>query len=181
MLLIDAPIDPSAMIGQPQLSPIASVADWFTVIAFPLTLLGLWLTYRQSKKTKSAADAAKKSAKETSDKIESFQYMATLSRNIEILKSCPKLLLESQWLDVAHHLTEARDQLLIIMTTEQSDKDHENHKKLKILKDNLNIDIRNLYTRANDESFELMTDSIFDRINEAHEIFVTKQAEIKKL
>ncbi len=178
MLLLDAPIDPSAMIGQPQLSPIASVADWFTVIAFPLTLLGLWLTYRQSKKTKSAADAAKKSAKETSDKIESFQYMATLSRNIEILKSCPKLLLESQWLDVAHHLTEARDQLLIIMTGE---KDSENHEKLKILKDNLNIDIRNLYTRANDESFELMTDSIFDRINEAHEIFVTKQAEIKKL
>lgn len=166
------------MIGQPQLSPIASVADWFTVIAFPLTLLGLWLTYRQSKKTKSAADAAKKSAKETSDKIESFQYMATLSRNIEILKSCPKLLLESQWLDVAHHLTEARDQLLIIMSGE---KEPENHKKLKTLKDNLNIDIRNLYTRANDESFELMTDSIFDRINEAHEIFVTKQAEIKKL
>lgn len=178
MLLLDAPIDPSAMIGQPQLSPIASVADWFTVIAFPLTLLGLWLTYRQSKKTKSAADAAKKSAKETSDKIESFQYMATLSRNIEILKSCPKLLLESQWLDVAHHLTEARDQLLILMTGEE---DSESHKKLKILKDNLNIDIRNLYTRANDESFELMTDSIFDRINEAHEIFVTKQAEIKKL
>lgn len=178
MLLLDAPIDPSAMIGQPQLSPIASVADWFTVIAFPLTLLGLWLTYRQSKKTKSAADAAKKSAKETSDKIESFQYMATLSRNIEILKSCPKLLLESQWLDVAHHLTEARDQLLIIMSGE---KEPENHKKLKTLKDNLNIDIRNLYTRANDESFELMTDSIFDRINEAHEIFVTKQAEIKKL
>ena len=166
------------MIGQPQLSPIASVADWFTVIAFPLTLLGLWLTYRQSKKTKSAADAAKKSAKETSDKIESFQYMATLSRNIEILKSCPKLLLESQWLDVAHHLTEARDQLLIIMTGEQQS---DTTKKLKILKDNLNIDIRNLYTRANDESFELMTDSIFDRINEAHEIFVTKQAEIKKL
>lgn len=166
------------MIGQPQLSPIASVADWFTVIAFPLTLLGLWLTYRQSKKTKSAADAAKKSAKETSDKIESFQYMATLSRNIEILKSCPKLLLESQWLDVAHHLTEARDQLLIIMTREQQP---DTTKKLKILKDNLNIDIRNLYTRANDESFELMTDSIFDRINEAHEIFVTKQAEIKKL
>lgn len=104
--------------------------------------------------------------------------MATLSRNIEILRSCPKLLLESQWLDVAHHLTEARDQLLILMTGE---KDSENHKKLKILKDNLNIDIRNLYTRANDESFELMTDSIFDRINEAHEIFVTKQAEIKKL
>lgn len=178
MLLLDAPIDPSTVMGQPQLSPIASVADWFTVIAFPLTLLGLWLTYRQSKKTKSAADAAKKSAKETSDKIESFQYMATLSRNIEILKSCPKLLLESQWLDVAHHLTEARDQLLILMTGE---KDSENHKKLKILKDNLNIDIRNLYTRANDESFELMTDSIFDRINEAHEIFVTKQAEIKKL
>ncbi len=178
MLLLDAPIDPSAMIGQPQLSPIASVADWFTVIAFPLTLLGLWLTYRQSKKTKSAADAAKKSAKETSDKIESFQYMATLSRNIEILKSCPKLLLESQWLDVAHHLTEARDQLLIIMTREQQP---DTTKKLKILKDNLNIDIRNLYTRANDESFELMTDSIFDRINEAHEIFVTKQAEIKKL
>ncbi len=178
MLLIDTPIDPSAMIGQPQLSPIASVADWFTVIAFPLTLLGLWLTYRQSKKTKSAADAAKKSAKETSDKIESFQYMATLSRNIEILKSCPKLLLESQWLDVAHHLTEARDQLLIIMTREQQP---DTTKKLKILKDNLNIDIRNLYTRANDESFELMTDSIFDRINEAHEIFVTKQAEIKKL
>lgn len=178
MLLLDAPIDPSTMIGQPQLSPIASVADWFTVIAFPLTLLGLWLTYRQSKKTKSAADAAKKSAKETSDKIESFQYMATLSRNIEILKSCPKLLLESQWLDVAHHLTEARDQLLIIMSGE---KEPENHKKLKTLKDNLNIDIRNLYTRANDESFELMTDSIFDRINEAHEIFVTKQAEIKKL
>lgn len=101
---------------------------------------------------------AKKSAKETSDKIESFQYMATLSRNIEILRSCPKLLLESQWLDVAHHLTEARDQLLILMTGE---KDSENHKKLKILKDNLNIDIRNLYTRANDESFELMTDSIF--------------------
>lgn len=166
------------MIGQPQLSPIASVADWFTVIAFPLTLLGLWLTYRQSKKTKSAADAAKKSAKETSDKIESFQYMATLSRNIEILKSCPKLLLESQWLDVAHHLTEARDQLLIIMTREQQP---DTTKKLKILKDNLNIDIRNLYTRAIDESFELMTDSIFDRINEAHEIFVTKQAEIKKL
>lgn len=166
------------MIGQPQLSPIASVADWFTVIAFPLTLLGLWLTYRQSKKTKSAADAAKKSAKETSDKIESFQYMATLSRNIEILKSCPKLLLESQWLDVAHHLTEARDQLLIIMTGEQQP---DKSKKLKILKDNLNIDIRNLYTRAIDESFELMTDSIFDRINEAHEIFVTKQAEIKKL
>ncbi len=166
------------MIGQPQLSPIASVADWFTVIAFPLTLLGLWLTYRQSKKTKSAADAAKKSAKETSDKIESFQYMATLSRNIEILKSCPKLLLESQWLDVAHHLTEARDQLLILMTGEQQP---DKSKKLKILKDNLNIDIRNLYTRANDESFELMTDSIFDRINEAHEIFVTKQAEIKKL
>lgn len=166
------------MIGQPQLSPIASVADWFTVIAFPLTLLGLWLTYRQSKKTKSAADAAKKSAKETSDKIESFQYMATLSRNIEILKSCPKLLLESQWLDVAHHLTEARDQLLIIMTGEQQS---DTTKKLKILKDNLNIDIRNLYTRAIDESFELMTDSIFDRINEAHEIFVTKQAEIKKL
>ena len=160
------------------MSPIASVADWFTVIAFPLTLLGLWLTYRQSKKTKSAADAAKKSAKETSDKIESFQYMATLSRNIEILKSCPKLLLESQWLDVAHHLTEARDQLLIIMTGEQQS---DTTKKLKILKDNLNIDIRNLYTRANDESFELMTDSIFDRINEAHEIFVTKQAEIKKL
>lgn len=178
MLLLDAPIDPSAMIGQPQLSPIASVADWFTVIAFPLILLGLWLTYRQSKKTKSAADAAKKSAKETSDKIESFQYMATLSRNIEILKSCPKLLLESQWLDVAHHLTEARDQLLIIMTREQQP---DTTKKLKILKDNLNIDIRNLYTRANDESFELMTDSIFDRINEAHEIFVTKQAEIKKL
>lgn len=178
MLLLDAPIDPSAMIGQPQLSPIASVADWFTVIAFPLTLLGLWLTYRQSKKTKSAADAAKKSAKETSDKIESFQYMATLSRNIEILKSCPKLLLESQWLDVAHHLTEARDQLLILMTGEQQP---DKSKKLKILKDNLNIDIRNLYTRANDESFELMTDSIFDRINEAHEIFVTKQAEIKKL
>lgn len=178
MLLLDAPIDPSAMIGQPQLSPIASVADWFTVIAFPLTLLGLWLTYRQSKKTKSAADAAKKSAKETSDKIESFQYMATLSRNIEILKSCPKLLLESQWLDVAHHLTEARDQLLIIMTGEQQS---DTTKKLKILKDNLNIDIRNLYTRAIDESFELMTDSIFDRINEAHEIFVTKQAEIKKL
>ena len=166
------------MIGQPQLSPIASVADWFTVIAFPLTLLGPWLTYRQSKKTKSAADAAKKSAKETSDKIESFQYMATLSRNIEILKSCPKLLLESQWLDVAHHLTEARDQLLILMTGEQQP---DATKKLKILKDNLNIDIRNLYTRANDESFELMTDSIFDRINEAHEIFVTKQAEIKKL
>lgn len=166
------------MIGQPQLSSISTVADWFTVIAFPLTLLGLWLTYRQSKKTKSAADAAKKSAKETSDKIESFQYMATLSRNIEILKSCPKLLLESQWLDVAHHLTEARDQLLIIMSGE---KEPENHKKLKTLKDNLNIDIRNLYTRANDESFELMTDSIFDRINEAHEIFVTKQAEIKKL
>lgn len=166
------------MIGQPQLSPIASVADWFTVIAFPLTLLGLWLTYRQSKKTKSAADAAKKSAKETSDKIESFQYMATLSRNIEILKSCPKLLLESQWLDVAHHLTEARDQLLILMTGEQQP---DKSKKLKILKDNLNIDIRNLYTRAIDESFELMTDSIFDRINEAHEIFVTKQAEIKKL
>lgn len=166
------------MIGQPQLSPIASVADWFTVIAFPLTLLGLWLTYWQSKKTKSAADAAKKSAKETSDKIESFQYMATLSRNIEILKSCPKLLLESQWLDVAHHLTEARDQLLILMTGEQQP---DATKKLKILKDNLNIDIRNLYTRANDESFELMTDSIFDRINEAHEIFVTKQAEIKKL
>lgn len=166
------------MIGQPQLSPIASVADWFTVIAFPLTLLGLWLTYRQSKKTKSAADAAQKSAKETSDKIESFQYMATLSRNIEILKSCPKLLLESQWLDVAHHLTEARDQLLILMTGEQQP---DKSKKLKILKDNLNIDIRNLYTRAIDESFELMTDSIFDRINEAHEIFVTKQAEIKKL
>lgn len=160
------------------MSPIASVADWFTVIAFPLTLLGLWLTYRQSKKTKSAADAAKKSAKETSDKIESFQYMATLSRNIEILKSCPKLLLESQWLDVAHHLTEARDQLLILMTGEQQP---DKSKKLKILKDNLNIDIRNLYTRAIDESFELMTDSIFDRINEAHEIFVTKQAEIKKL
>ena len=104
--------------------------------------------------------------------------MATLSRNIEILKSCPKLLLESQWLDVAHHLTEARDQLLIIMTREQQP---DTTKKLKILKDNLNIDIRNLYTRANDESFELMTDSIFDRINEAYEIFVTKQAEIKKL
>lgn len=178
MLLLDAPIDPSAMIGQPQLSSISTVADRFTVIAFPLTLLGLWLTYRQSKKTKSAADAAKKSAKETSDKIESFQYMATLSRNIEILKSCPKLLLESQWLDVAHHLTEARDQLLILMTGEQQP---DKSKKLKILKDNLNIDIRNLYTRAIDESFELMTDSIFDRINEAHEIFVTKQAEIKKL
>lgn len=63
MLLLDAPIDPSAMIGQPQLSPIASVADWFTVIAFPLTLLGLWLTYRQSKKTKSAADARQKVSK----------------------------------------------------------------------------------------------------------------------
>lgn len=166
------------LVGQSQLSPLPTIADWFTVIAFPLTLLGLWVTYSQSKKTKSAADAAKDSAKETSDKIESFQYMATLSRNIELMKGCPKLLLDSQWLETAHHITEARDQLLIIMAGEQRP---ENHKKLKTLKDNLNIDIRNLYTRANDESFELMTDSIFDRINEAHEIFVTKQAEIKKL
>lgn len=178
MLPPAAPIDSLTTTATSQLSTISTAADWVTIIAFPLTLIGLLVTYSQSKKTKSAADAAKDSAKETSDKIESFQYMATLSRNIEILKSCPKLLLESQWLDVAHHLTEARDQLLIIMSGE---KEPENHKKLKTLKDNINIDIRNLYTRANDESFELMTDSIFDRINEAHEIFVTKQAEIKKL
>lgn len=178
MLPPAAPIDTLTTTATSQLSTISTAADWVTIIAFPLTLIGLLVTYRQSRKTKSAADAAKDSAKATSDKIESFQYMATLSRNIELMKGCPKLLLDSQWLETAHHITEARDQLLIIMSGE---KEPENHKKLKTLKDNLNIDIRNLYTRANDESFELMTDSIFDRINEAHEIFVTKQAEIKKL
>lgn len=177
MIFLDTPIDSSTVVGQSQFSSIATVADWITVIAFPMTLLGLLLIYLQSRKTKSAADAAKDSARETYGKIESFQYMATLSKNIEILKGCPKLLLESHWLDVAHHLTEARDQLLIIMSGE---KQPEIAKKLKVLIDNLNVDIRNLYTRANDEAFELKTDSIFDRINEVHEIFVTKQAEIKK-
>lgn len=165
------------MTAQPQLSSIPSVADWVTIVAFPLTLLGLYLTYRQSKKTKSAADAAKASAKETSAKIESIQFMATLSRNIELLKGCPKLLLESQWLETARHLTEARDQLLIIISSESRP---DNIKRLKAIKDSLNIDIRNLYSRANDDSYELFVDTIFDRINDIHEIFVTKQEAIRK-
>lgn len=177
MLLPDAPIDSLTTTATSQLSTISTAADWVTIIAFPLTLIGLWVTYRQSRKTKSAADAAKDSAKATSDKIESFQYMATLSRNIELLKGCPRLLLESQWLETARHLTEARDQLLVIISNE---KRQDEINRLKTIKDKLNIDIRNLYSHVNDESYDLLIDKIFDRISEIHEIFVTKQEAVRK-
>lgn len=177
MTLSEVPIDSLTMASQPQLSSIPAVADWVTIIAFPLTLLGLYLTYRQSKKSKSAADAAKESANDTSAKIESIQFMSTLSRNIELLKGCPKLLLESQWVETARQLAEARDQLLVIINNEKRPDDI---KRFNTIKDSLNIDIRNLYSRAYDDTYDLLIDTIFDRINEIHEIFVTKQEAIRK-
>ena len=156
----------------------ADVADVFTIIALPLTMLGLFFTYLQSRKTQKAADAAKASAQQTSQKIESLQTIASLAQNIEKLKTCPKLLIDSHWAEVATHLIDARDQLIIIIEDES---DSTTEVQLKELKNSLNIDIRNLYSKAKDESSELTLDVIFDRITELQEIFVAQQTKIKKL
>lgn len=86
--------------------------------------------------------------------------------------------MDSHWLEVASHLTDARDQLIVII---EGETDPSAAASLKKLKNELNVDIRNLYSRANDESFELLIDTLFDRITEVQEIFVTKQTKIKKV
>lgn len=86
--------------------------------------------------------------------------------------------MDSHWLEVANHLTDARDQLIVII---EGETDPSSAASLKKLKNELNVDIRNLYSRANDESFELLIDTLFDRITEVQEIFVTKQTKIKKV
>lgn len=179
MLILQIQTDSiSHVMNPPAGSSLSCIADWLTIIGLLVSILGFVYTVAQVNKTKKAAVAAKDSAQQTSQKIESLQVIASLSKNIEILKACPKLLMDSHWLEVANHLTDARDQLIVII---EGETDPSSAASLKKLKNELNVDIRNLYSRANDESFELLIDTLFDRITEVQEIFVTKQTKIKKV
>ncbi len=180
MILLDILLDTIAQSGQTSpIAPIVSdIANWITIIAFPLTILGLLLTYFQSRKSKSAAEAAKESAQQTSAKMESFQSIANLSKNIEILKTSPKLLADEHWWEVAACLRDARDQLIALIAKEG---EHGQIRELKDLKNKVNIDIRNLRHKSYDDTIELHIDEIFDRIEEISEIFVVKQTELKNM
>ena len=180
MILSDVPLDTIAQVEQIGQSGITipNIADWITIIAFPLTLFGLFWTYRQSRKTKNAAEAAKTSAQQTSKKLESFQSIANLSKNIEILKTCPKLLADENWWETATCLRDVRDQLIALIGNENS---LDQKKRLNGLKDQINVDMRNLRAKSYDDTIELHLEDIFDRIEAIYEIFVVKQTEIKNM
>lgn len=166
-------------------SALSTLAEWVTIIALPLTIIGLVMTYLQGKKTKTAADAAQASAQQTSQKLESFQFTASLAMNIEKLKTCHTLMKENKWDEAVRHLTEARDQLITIRESlDQNSVEiivKDELSTIKELRDSLNSDIRELYTKSrNEDDYPLNYEDIYQHISNVHEYFVAKQSQIKK-
>jgi hypothetical protein len=52
-----------------------SFTDWLTVCGFPLTLVGLYVTWHQAREASSAANAARRAVQRTRDQIRANQLM----------------------------------------------------------------------------------------------------------
>lgn len=53
-------------------SALASLADWVSVIGFPLTLVGLWFTYQSVKEAKGAAEKAQREIMKAQEDARNF-------------------------------------------------------------------------------------------------------------
>lgn len=165
-------------------SSLSVFADWFTIFGLLLTVIGLFATFYQGRKTKKAAEAANDSAIKTAEKFESFQFTASLAMNIEKLKACHTLFKENKLEEIIRHLTDARDQIIVIRESlDQNSIDavvKDELDLLKDLKDAMNSDIRNLHSKSLNDEFQLYVDHIYEHINNVHEYFIAKQSQIKK-
>lgn len=153
---------------------ITALADWVTIIAFPFTIIGIGITLWQIHQTKSAAESAQDAARLTSEKVDSFQTVANISRQIEKLKNSQSLLLDGELAKVAELLVDIRDLILEFITKEDQKEGEFNR-----IAEQLTADIYNLRAHNKDEESEIDISEISKRIDRIHQLFVIKQTKIK--
>ena len=154
------------------------VANWITIIALPFTLLGLWMTYCQGRKIKSAADAAETSAKEMASKIDSMLTIESITKMIDHLNNCDGLLKNENWVEVISYLRSAKIQLIVLQKNgtykDVTDSD------FRLICRDMQLDIDNLRSKINGEEFEPDKVLINNHIDKAIEILSIIHSEIKK-
>ena len=153
-------------------------ANWFTIIALPLTLLGLIMTYKQGQKVKLSADAAKEAATTTAQKIECLESIDNLARHIQKLESCSTLLMHKEYGIVADILNQANSRLFVEMDVEQVElRRSYNLQRLHI---QICDDIRNLRDKLREGNNDVETSVIEAHIDYLIKIFTLMSYKIKE-
>lgn len=153
-------------------------ASWVTIVAFPLTILGLFLTYQQGRKIKSAAQAASIAAVSMATKIDEVLAIESLTKIIDKLNECEALLQNSNWIEVIGILKSAKIQLVTL----QKKREYKNVRDsdFRIVCRDMQGDIENLRSKINGEEFEPNIVIINNHIDKAIEILTIINTEIKK-
>lgn len=156
---------------------IQDLANWFTIVALPFTVIGLIMTYLQGKKVKKAADAANEAALATARKIDSLESIDNLARHIEKLQSCSTLLTHKEYSQVIHILNEANAKLFIEIEVKRVDVGKTFD--LKKLHSQICDDITDLRERLREENDEIRISVIESHIDHLIKIFSLISSKIK--
>lgn len=164
---------------------IVVIATWITIIGLPITLIGigltcygLHLTQKQTLEAKDAAEAAKLSAIETTNKINSALSISDISKYLQILNLCTDLIGERKFSQVSDKLRDVRN--LIIEIHQKGYKVNGQYlSTLEDIKNKLNIDIINLKEAQQDPQIKLNSHEMIERIEQTHEILKKIEAHYK--
>ncbi len=156
---------------------VGDFANWVTIIALPLTIWGLGMTYRQGRKIKSSAEAAETSALAMAKKIDSMVAIEKNAQIIEKLNNCDELLHNDNWKEVISHLRNAKVQLITVQKNGSYSTVHDSD--FRISCNNLQLDIDTLRSIQNGDNFEPDKTLINKHIDRAIEILTLVHAEIK--
>lgn len=93
---------------------LSTVADIVSLVGFPLALLGLWISFREIKKSKTVVDATKSAVERVRSDISLINTVSEFSEAISILDELKRLIRHNTFAPLPDRLTQARLLLILI-------------------------------------------------------------------